>query len=436
MIFISIAMVFMLSVSLLAHVHALGLWLMLLITHGIFVNYLGDIAIHLPLYSGIMLTLIILVRNHWSGVDAVTLGLFLSLGLVMAVGSIAGLNPDASVSALILYAKAFILALLVAGCVKEEAHIHTMMLYCLTGLVIGALYTIVQYQTDSFTINTLYSKRAAGLRGDPNETAMLLVAGIPFALYWYAQSKRAFMKIIFASCIPLLLIGIGLTGSRGGFVTVLVVVCVVYVRRPTIQKTVIGLLLGAVALTFAPTSYWERMQTLVYGEAKQSVSLKGRSQLLREGIALFFDYPVLGVGPGNFGTALISDTALSKKQISHGGNRDTPIVAHNLYLEFFVENGVIGGSILLIILYLAITRLLHYDRTIETSPTAYPLGFSLSLALGALLFASLFLSQGKNSVLWFLVGLAFASGQLGKKQQTYAEGLSAHLELESQTKHL
>ena len=412
--FLVIGMMLFLAISMISTVHALGLWLVLLVTHGIFVLVLGDSVIHLPLYSGVVVALIIVARRQWSGVDNHILYLFAGLAVIMMLASVQGINHDHSIAALRMYGKAFLLALLVAGCVKNEKDMQAMMLYCLLGLVLGALYTLYQSMTGNFVINEMNSQRAAGLRGDPNETAMLLVAGVPLAIYWFINTKKIYLKILFAACLPLLLIGIGLTQSRGGFVALLFIAFLIYLRRPTIQLSIAGLIMVLVVAVLAPASYWQRMNTLVEGES--GVSMGGRSFLLKVGLNMMVNYPVLGVGPGNFGNAPELNTknmALAGASSPHSGvEKGKKAVAHNMYLEFFTENGLIGGIILLIIFYIPVRRLLEYDRFTRIAGNNFGMGYSITLAMAGMFLAGLFLSQGKNSVLWFMIGLGLAAGQL------------------------
>lgn len=418
MIALVIVLALFLGLAMVSSIHALGLWLAMMVIHGVLVMLLGDAAKHIPLYAGVMIAVIILARGKWSGVNRNVLSLFGILVVVMIFAAFQGINLTNSMLPLMLYAKVFILALLVAGCVKNEHDIKIMLLYCLAALLIGALYAVYQYLTGTFSINVYDTQRAAGLRGDPNETAMLLVAGVPIAVYWALNSTRKIHKLFFATCLPLLLIGIVLTGSRGGFVALLFIMFLAYMRRPTIKLTIAGIFMMIAVGIFAPASYWERMQTLVEGESDQYASLDGRKLLLATGINMVLQYPVLGVGSGNFGAMFIemnSDSGLHGSSGRHKGvemEGGKAAVAHNLYLEFFAENGFIGGILLLSIFMISLRHLVAYDHATSVLKQQFGLGFSVALALTGMLFAGLFLSQGKNSVLWFLVGLGLAAGQL------------------------
>lgn len=423
MVVIAASIAFFLGLSFFSTIHALGFWLLLMITHGVVVDVVGESATHVPLYAGVAIALVILARRQWSGVNSGTLFLFGALILTMALASMQGMYLEASLISMMLYAKVFLLALLLAGCLKSEKDVRIMTLYCLAGLLVGALVAIYQYRTGTFAVHDIYTQRAAGLREDPNDTAMLLVAGVPLAIYWFMNSRNVLVKLFFAGAVPLLLVGIGLTGSRGGFVTLLVITLMIYLRRPTIQMTVAGLLMVTAVATLAPESYWDRMETLVTGEESHGGrSLESRSMLLQKGVDVFMDRPVLGVGPGNYGNAFMASVSsgglVGRSGLSLASNRG--IVAHNMYLELLVEIGVIGAGLFLAVIYRALRGLVGYGRTAGGKRKPFGLGFAIALALGGMLFAGLFLSQGKNSVLWFLVGLGFAVGQITAKARSEA----------------
>jgi len=407
---------FFFILAILLPVHAAGMWLIIMITHGLLVEFGGETAAHLPLYVGLTVSLCILFRGRWSGVQPIVLLLFGSLIFVMGIASIGGIDVGGSLAAMSLYAKAFALALLLAGCVRNRDELNVITLYCLVGTVCGALVALYQHYTGNYSVNVYEVQRAAGLRGDPNDTAMLLIAGIPLAIYWMLQCNSFVLKSLFAGTLVLLVLGIALTGSRGGFVTLLLVSLLIYAKRPTVLATISGLALATILLAFAPQSYWTRMETLISGqELKTSGSMQHRSELQRKGLSILLEHPLLGVGPDNFGEAFLGTGRPRKVSVMTGGGRgknDPGLVAHNMYLEFFVENGIFGGLLLLAIFFKSMRSLMRYDRNESQGSGYFGIGNALALALLGMLFSGLFLSQGKNSVLWFLVGIGFATGQV------------------------
>jgi len=398
--------------------HSMGFWILLMITHGIFYQYLGQGSEHIPLAGGLAVVIVIAIRRKWQGISLADLGLLLALLLAMGLAAITGVNQQYSLITLLMYAKGFFLVLLLAGTLHEDRDIRLMTLYCLAGLVLGGLFAVFQKMTGNFVISTIYDQRAAGLRGDPNDTAMLLVAGIPLCLHHLFAARTVALKCLYLCSMVALLAGIILTGSRGGFIALMLILLLVFLRRPSLRLFGVGMVLAIAFAVMAPRSYWDRMQTLVSGQEKhQSQSLKSRYTLQKIGMDIFLDYPVLGVGPGNFSPVFMDrflPTAGGRFARESVGSERTYAVAHNMYLEFFVENGMIGGFLLLAVFWRSMQGMLAFDRSRGVARGGFGLGFSIVLALSGMLFAGLFLSQAKNSVLWFITGIGFAAGMLAR----------------------
>lgn len=405
-------------VTLFSYIHGIGLWLLLMIIHGVIYQSVGHGSEHLPLMAGLIVMTIILVKRKWSGVSKSIMLLFTALIMLMALSSLQGIDQNTSITTMFIYARGFMLVILLAGCLKNEQDMKIMTLYCLAGLTIGALAALYQYKTGKFTIHTIYEHRSASLRGDPNDTAMLLVAGIPLTFYWLYNYKRLLGTVFFSGIMVALLFGIVLTGSRGGFVALLAVASIMFIRKPSLKVFLAGIFLAASFLAIAPHSYWDRMDTMRTGhEEHGSRSLKNRERLQMGGLNVFMEHPVFGVGPGNFGQAYLQYLGF---QQAGGG------VAHNMYLEFFVENGFFGGMLLLYIYATSIMSLLKLDRIQGRHHRQFGLGFSIAVSLFGMLLSGLFLSQAKNSVLWFTIGMGISAGLIANKIKKDAHGYELH----------
>jgi O-antigen ligase len=354
----------------------------------------------------------------------------------MVASTFLGIDIDKSVADLKLYMKGFLLAIVLAGTIKTYDDVKKISLYLLAGMVMGGLLTIYEYLTGNFAVSSLYTQRAGGLRADPNDAAMLLVTGVPVAIFWLLEAKTKIKKLFYITCLILLHVGIVLTASRGGFVALLFVYFLMYLRRPTIAATFAGIMLLIVAAIFSPQSYKDRILTLVSGQEKHGASsLDSRSKLLTQGLYIITTNPVTGVGPGNYGSAYILSMGggeISKQQAARSSVSTVNVVAHNLYLEFFVENGLIGGGLFLAIIYISVSSLKKISPGVKKGISRYyPLGYMMFCSICGLLFAGLFLSQGKNSVLWFLIGVGLAAPNVVKRIR-----YQRHNELLKNKKHM
>ena len=404
-----IALMVFIALSTASVTHALGAWLFILVTHGILVLYLGEAAVHFPLYCGLAISAVVLLRRQWQGVPGKYLAVTLAFIVMLSTATLLGLNLEHSTATTINYLKGILLALLLAGCLKSDTDIETITKYCLTGLIAGSILSLYQHYTGQYAVDSLYVKRAAGLRGDPNDTAMLLVTGIPLSLYWQFKSKNPVIKTLLLGSTLLILFSIMLTGSRGGLVTLVIIALGFYFRRPTVKNTTLMIFAIIFMVATATDTFVERIETLVSGQEKHGGhSMSNRKELQISGIKIFLNNPILGVGPGNFGQAFMDMQHLHYKSVRDDDFSHAFGVAHNMHLEVFVETGLIGGILFETIMLFALSGFRHYDKQHKNTDTPYNIGFILTLSLSGLLIAGLFLSQGRNSVLWFIVGMGFA----------------------------
>lgn len=408
------AVIIIIVLTLLRTAHGLGFLLLLMMLHGALVGWFGDAAVRIPMYSGCAMVAVILAKQEWRGVKPWIIGLFLALLTIMSLSSLFAFNTTLALVYFSLYAKNFALALIIAGSIRNVQSMKIMTIYCLVGATIGGILAIYQYKTGNFVVSTIYDKRAGGLSNDPNDAAMLMLAGLPLCLYWFLRAQIPGKLVVFGAAI-LILIGVILTGSRGGFVALCIVGGIIYLRRPTPINTVAALGIALTGIVMAPSYYKDRITTLFTGhEINYATSLDQRSQLLEYGLAAFAKHPILGTGTGNFGGGLAeiaNERGAGFKRISPANAEYVP--AHNLYLEFFVENGFFAGVLLLTIFGCALRGLILIQETNKKGhQLSYPLGYLTAAALVGMMLAGLFLSQGKNPVLWFLIGLGLASYQL------------------------
>jgi hypothetical protein len=399
---------------------ALGAWLAILLLHELLVEFGGEFMVHFPLYCGVIILFLILVRRQWSILPTNFLVLVALLIIVMSISSLFGLSTNTSMASLMNYSKSILLAVLLGGCLKSDIDIRKITIYCIAGLLLGCTYTMYQHVTGNYGISGLYEQRATGLSADPNDTAMLYVSGIPLVVFWIFRSKNLIFTISFFIALAVLAYSILLTGSRGGILTAALIALALYIRKPSIKNTFLGLIMLCFLIYFAPATFFSRVNTLKTGQENHGgSSMDNRMELQIQGVKIFFDNMITGVGPGNFGRAFIQKVSTGKLAGMGGSTGSTDFirsygVAHNMHLEMFVENGIFGGILFEAIIFSSILSLLRYDKKTRERASDYSLGYCLTLSLMGLVFAGFFLSQGKNPVMWFIIGIAFSVPGMAK----------------------
>jgi len=391
-------------------VHGIGFFALFLIIHGILCKWFGPSAQHFPLYCGGAVFLGVLLRNGLKiNMSDHTIVLIVLL-CIMNISAFLNHDYELSLNVLLLYAKGFLLAMFVTMTIENEEQIRLLSIFLLIGVSIGSVNMLYEYFTGMSGNSVPEIQRSISLRGDPNETAMLLLVGIPLSLYWIHHSELFVCR--FVNCIVFISIigAIILTKSRGGFLGLICVLAILYFKNLSWKTT-----LGALSIVFFlavfgfATDYWSRINTLKTGEF-QGQSLESRTDFVKKGLVIFYENMLTGVGPGEFGKKYMQ---MKSGNFMISNSKKGP-VAHNLYLEFAVENGIIGIILLLLIFYYSLRGFFMFSICRDNNQTIGILSY-LGFSLIALLITGLFLSQGKNSVLWFIVGLGLTADQIRKQ---------------------
>ena len=121
-----------------------------------------------------------------------------------------------------------------------------------------------------------------GMLADNNDLAMALAMSVPmlFMLGW--TERREELRKAFWFCVPLTVMAVGLTHSRGGFLSVSAAIGVLVWRsRNRLMGLGIGFLVAVIALFLMPDSYKERLKTIQAPTEEGSAASRLRAWALR-----------------------------------------------------------------------------------------------------------------------------------------------------------
>ena len=181
--------------------------------------------------------------------------------------------------------------------------------------------------------------RHTGPEFDANFWARSLVVVLPIAMSWLALAKQNLTRWMAGGAAVAIGFGIYLTQSRGGLIAAgaAVAIWLVMAGRPYIRWLVLAPVVLAVLLAIPGVG--SRLVTLTdFDGVEQGAgdpSLQGRVGAQRAGVGMFLDYPILGIGFGEFRETV---PEFQRKL----GIQAEVLDAHNLYLEIAAETGVIG----------------------------------------------------------------------------------------------
>ena len=229
--------------------------------------------------------------------------------------------------------------------VTEARQRGLMMAYVLGGYV-AALDTLLIYRQQAGA-----ARRFAAGGADPNDMAMVLALALPMAWYLGVTAQHTLVRWVSRGFLPLGVLAIGLTGSRGGMIAATVALLIVPLAMTRlspgrlISAMVMLIAAGGLAVAYVPETTIERLATI--GTEVEGGRIGGRGKLWRAGLEAHAQRPITGFGTGHFKGAI------------------TPIlgpaaqVAHNSYISVLVEQGIVGFALYMAMLVAALHSVLR-----------------------------------------------------------------------------
>lgn len=181
--------------------------------------------------------------------------------------------------------------------------------------------------------------------GDNNHLALILLMVLPFLYYAYQVSEKKIVRLGFLAVLPLIVLAIVATHSRGALVGMFAVALWIILKS---QKKILGMVLvslcALMVVQLAPEKWSQRMETMQ--TADQDASLMGRVAAWKVSSAIAVANPILG---GGF-RAVQSHTIWNKFKDSPGflGFVETPVLnrsgvaAHSIWFEVVGDLGIVG----------------------------------------------------------------------------------------------
>lgn len=245
---------------------------------------------------------------------------------------------------------------------------------------------------------------------DANETAAFFVMCIPWGIYLLVTEK-GWPRWVGLASIPMCLIGVLKTGSRGGLLGVAAMVpFLVYLsppkkRGPFILAVIVGGL--GTMLSMGEQATYRLLKSFDTQEYNYTTE-DGRVEVWKRGLGYIAHAPLQGVGMDGFGYK-----ELASKTDKGFGVRQT--AAHNMYIQVAAELGLVGFGGFLAMLFgglqIAGKVRVRMKKQFEAyhDPEAFREMLRAAMAqvsLYSLMCTGFFLSIGYSSMLYFAVGAA------------------------------
>ncbi|MCK5146606.1 O-antigen ligase family protein [bacterium] len=364
----------------------------------IIVGYSGIAS---SLFQGLFLPLIVTTTGLWllstlinqdriHFTDRQTV-LYFILGLLILSSTLYAKDQGGSLAKILEFGKYLLLYFLIIHLVKSEKQIRLLFwLIVVSGLCMftfGLYYSFVAGEAAS-------GMRLISLVQDPNSFAIKLLPAVGFSYALFKIEEKNVLKLLALLSLMLLSLCIVVTFSRGGLMGLITILGLIsWVEFRNKKGILFGITIFVIlVITIPPELIFLRIQGL--STTKLDSSILQRLRLLKGGLHIFLEHPLIGVGAGNF-------MAYSRQ---YAGTL-FPMVAHNSFLEVAAELGIIGLTVFISLISTTIKRLRKtFSNHTSYTITQYVRGVLFSLF--GFLTHSLFLSEEYNIILFLLIALA------------------------------
>jgi O-antigen ligase/polysaccharide polymerase Wzy-like membrane protein len=265
-----------------------------------------------------------------------------------------------------------------------------------------------------YSIGEVYDSRGgargsySGVAGDPNDLALSVTMALPFVWYLFESNKSTFQRWISGGICVVLLCGVVLTYSRGGFLSLLALfLWFVYgkVKEGKTGVMVTAVLAFVVMLTLAPGSYSNRILSIVDASEDATGSSTSRWDGMVEAAKIAVAHP-LGVG-------------LKMHNILMGGHM---IGVHNAFLEVAADLGIVGGVLFVMIVWKLFVSMGRISRDRRPVNDELPrMAEAAQASLVAFAVGGFFLAQAYTFPVYYLMGIAVAIQELAGRQMPLSE---------------
>lgn len=245
------------------------------------------------------------------------------------------------------------------------------------------LYQQGVFKTEGYRVTVDFN----GMFGNPNDMALHMVLFIPIAVAFGIISKNKISKLVYFVSAGLMVAGILVTQSRGGFLGLLAVSIALVWKLGKEQRLKVGaiaLVVGLLVIAFAPGNYGLRIMSIFIPGLDPVGSSEQRTELQKQSLLVTLRHP-LGIGFGNFPIVGI-------------GNHET----HNAYTQVSAELGWLALAAYVILIVSPLRKLGAIERRMFADKDyswIYYLSIGLQASIIGYMVSSFF---GPVAYTWFI----------------------------------
>ncbi len=332
----------------------------------------------------------------------------LLLGLYVLSTAMAPMANIASWEKVLLLAKIFVVVVLIDKLCTTPKLLAGFVAAMLVGTLWFVKVAVVGWYQGGFGEERVDSEVGQG--GGANYIAWLLAAMIGF-VYYKAWRGRSWQRWGAIGLLPLFVMGIIATGSRGGLLCLAAVTGCFLLLMRRLGLVLAGVLGIVLFMHLAPASYLERIGTITTDPTKMDASALTRYQNFRIGLQIIAADPLFGTGLGSFPRAKL-------RYLPPDYAGESFHVAHNTYVQMGSEAGLLLLGTFTVISLMAVLRLLRKAPEVKDQADAEHLQWvriGTICALAATWVQCIKGDSAEYDFFWWLYALAFTYHHLCRR---------------------
>lgn len=251
-----------------------------------------------------------------------------------------------------------------------------------------------------------------GMISDNNDFGLALCMGLPLLYSLGIAERRQHLRRILLAIVPLTMMTIIATYSRGAFLSMCTVMLVLVWRSQNrLAGLAAGLLLATAGAMIVPQSFIDRLSTIKEYETEGSAA--GRLAAWKTAGVMIQRHPVFGVGFEQFQANYTSYDPLRLEGRASGTR-----VTHNTYLQFWAE---CGTPVFLLFIGLIALTFVDLWKIRREAARRYHSSWILSYAtmfeasLAAFCCGAMFLNRANFDLFYHLVAIVIVFGRIARE---------------------
>lgn len=312
--------------------------------------------------------------------------------LLASISTIFSINLDISIEHWGFFLRAFFLYALFLMVIIDEFKLKLVIRVMFIFMAIDVGVSLIMQKLGGIG----YRLMSFDGEGGANDYALMILSMIPFGLYLFEHSpKKSKVKYFYGISILAFIMAVTRTRSRMGFVGLLCLLSQIFWYKRK-NPAIILMVFALTGIAFFNThyGYFERVQGIFEEKQKENP----RIELWKQAGTLIKEFPILGVGPGNF--------IYAKNELDLPGNKTH--VPHNAFLQVAAENGIPAFAFYFLLSLVSLKNIFSAEKILMKYNQLELLSIAQAIRMSyiVLLLSMVFLSQQYNQFYFIFAALS------------------------------